>query len=239
MRSSEGDPPASPRGGEETGVAGEDESHWVAWHRPYDDPDSALSRRLRDVQDRIVEALDARPPGPLRVLSMCAGQGRDLIGALAGHRRALDVAARLVEADPVNAAAARASARAAGLDGVVTEVGDAGLAGAYEGMVPADVVLACGVFGNISEADVEGTIGHLPSLCKPGATVIWTRHRRPPDLTGPIRSWFEAAGFAEVGFDAPDRDWYSVGAHRLVGPPQTLDPGARLFTFTGDGALPA
>jgi len=211
----------------------------VAWHRPYDDPDSALSRRLRHVQGRIVEALDARPPGPVRVLSMCAGQGRDLIGALAGHPRAHDVTARLVEADPANAAAARAAARAAGLAGVETEVADAGGAAAYQGLVPADVVLACGVFGNISAADIEGTIGRLPSLLGPGATVIWTRHRRPPDLTGPIRAWFEAAGFAEVGFDAPDGDWYSVGAHRLVGPPQTFDPGARLFSFTGDGALPA
>jgi len=36
----------------------------------------------------------------------------------------------------------------------------------------------------------------------------------------------------------PDRDWYSVGAHRLVGSPQTFGLGARLFSFTGDGALP-
>jgi hypothetical protein len=214
------------------------ETHWVAWHRPYDDPTSALYRRLTAVRTRIVEALD-RPPGPVAVISMCAGQGRDLIGALSGHPRAADVSARLVEADPANAATADVAARAAGLDGVVTAVGDAGLAVAYDGAVPADIVLVCGVFGNIAERDIAGTIRCLPTLCAPGATVIWTRHRRPPDLTPRIVGWFLDAGFREVGVDAPDGDWFSVGAHQLVGPPRPFDPGQHLFTFTGDGTLPA
>ena len=51
------------------------ERDWYAWHAPYDDPDSGLSRRLSWVQDRVRAALDEAPPGPLRAISLCAGQG--------------------------------------------------------------------------------------------------------------------------------------------------------------------
>ena len=73
---------------------------WHAWHDAYDDPGSSLAQRLRVVQARIAATLDAAPPGPLRALSMCAGQGRDLIPVLASHPRGRDVTARLVELDP-------------------------------------------------------------------------------------------------------------------------------------------
>ena len=86
------------------------ERDWYTWHHDYDEPGTALARRLAAVQDQIRTALDAAPPGPLHAVSLCAGQGRDLIGALAGHPRRDDVSARLVELDPRNAAAARAAA---------------------------------------------------------------------------------------------------------------------------------
>jgi len=212
---------------------------WVEWHRPYDDPTSPLSARLRCVQSWIRRVVDAAPSGAVRVVSACAGQGRDLFGALADHPRAGDVAARLVEADPVNVEIARAAAEEAGLPGVEVVEGDASRARAYAGAVPADLVLWCGVFGNVSEPDMRWSIQHLPELCAPGATVIWTRHRRPPDLTPRIRAWFADAGFEEVGFEAPDGYVFGVGVHRLVGPARPLAAGLSFFTFTGDGARPA
>ena len=51
---------------------------WYAWHDHYDEP--GLARRLAAVQQRISVALDQARPGPLRAISVCAGQGRDLIG---------------------------------------------------------------------------------------------------------------------------------------------------------------
>ncbi|MEQ1787321.1 MAG: SAM-dependent methyltransferase, partial [Acidimicrobiales bacterium] len=66
---------------------------WVAWHAPYDDPGSNLARRLRWVQRRIRLALDDALPGPIRVLSLCAGQGRDLLEVLPDHPRRGDVRA--------------------------------------------------------------------------------------------------------------------------------------------------
>jgi hypothetical protein len=174
-------------------------------------------------------ALHAAAPGPIRVVSMCAGQGRDLIGVLDGHRRAADVRARLVELDPRNCEFARATAP----PGVEIVTGDASEVDAYRGAVPAELVLVCGVFGNISDEDIQRTINTLPSLCAPAATVIWTRHCRPPDLTPDVRKWFVAAGFDEVAFEAPDDFIFGVGVNRLARDPAPFVPGVKMFDFVG------
>jgi hypothetical protein len=114
--------------------------------------------------------------------------------------------------------------------------GDASLTDAYQGAVPADVVLACGVFGNISSEHIEATVDELPHLCAPGATVIWTRHRKEPDLTPTIRGWLGERGFEEVGFDTMEGYFFSVGTHRFAGRPRSLRPGRKMFGFFGDGA---
>ena len=64
------------------------EPDWHAWHQPYGDPESALSKRLAAVQDQIGRALDRCQTGPIQAISLCAGQGHDLLGVLAAHRRA-------------------------------------------------------------------------------------------------------------------------------------------------------
>jgi hypothetical protein len=109
--------------------------------------------------------------------------------------------------------------------------GDAGVTDAYAGAAPADLVLACGVLGNVPDKDAERTVRSLPQLCAVGATVVWTRHRRSPDLTPRIRAWFAEAGFRELAFDSPGPDSFSVGVHRLDGPPLPFERGRRLFTF--------
>jgi hypothetical protein len=151
------------------------ERDWYAWHADYDNPDSGLSRRLGWVQDRIRAALDDAPPGPFRAISLCAGQGRDLIGALSGHPRRADVTARLVELDPRNTEVARRLAAEAGLPDVEIVTGDASRTSAYADLVPAGLVLACGLFGNITNAHIERTIGYCTQLCATGGTVVWTR----------------------------------------------------------------
>jgi hypothetical protein len=204
---------------------------WYAWHQDYDDPDSALARRLAAVQDQIQAALDVAPPGPLHAVSVCAGQGRDLIGVLATHPRRADVVARLVELDPRNAAVARVAAESAGLPGVEVVAGDAALTDSYAGQVPAYLVLACGVFGNITEADIERTVGYCAQLCAHGGTVVWTRGRWAPDLVPRICDWFAGRGFEQVWVSGPAERW-GVAAHRFAGTPVPLERGARMFTFT-------
>ncbi|HTK17764.1 MAG TPA: SAM-dependent methyltransferase [Acidimicrobiia bacterium] len=180
------------------------------------------------VQRHIRAALDQCAPGPIRVISLCAGQGHDLIGALEGHPRASDVRARLVELHPANCEAALANAPA----GVEILCADASLTASYDGAVPADIVLANGVFGNISDDDIVNTIETLPSLCAPGATVTWTRHRREPDLTPQIRQWFEERGFAEVAFEGPEGFIFGVGVNRLSKPPEPFRE-TQMFEFVG------
>jgi hypothetical protein len=213
------------------------ERDWFDWHRPYDDPDSPLARRLLIVQREIRAAIDRAPPGPVQVVSMCAGQGRDLIGALADHPRRAGVRAVLVERDARNTEVARAAAWGSGLTGVMVRQGDASLTDTYEGAVPARLVLACGVFGNVTDNDVVRTVGSLPQLCASGATVIWTRHRRAPDFTPVIRQSFAASGFEEVAFHAPDDSFFAVGVDRLHAAPVPLRPGHRMFEFVGYDAL--
>jgi len=181
------------------------------------------------VQRYIRDALDACRPGPIQLISVCAGQGHDVIGALADHPRAGDARARLVELDAVNVAHAQATAPA-GVDVVCADASDTR---AYDGAVPAEIVLANGVFGNISDADIQHAINVLPSLCAPDATVLWTRHRRPPDVTPQIRAWFTAAGFDEVAFEGPEGFIFGVGVHRLARDPDPFVPGVKLFAFVG------
>ena len=205
---------------------------WHGWHADYDRPDSALSRRLRAVQAQVRAALDDAPPGPLRVLSLCAGQGRDLLGVLADHPRRDDVRARLVELDPRNAAVAEATSRAAGLTGVEVLTADASVTDHYRDLAPADLVLVCGVFGNITDEDVERTVDHCARLCRTRGTVIWTRHRGAPDRVPLICEWFEDRGFDRRWLSDPDAG-FGVGAHRFRGEPRPLAAGARMFTFVG------
>jgi hypothetical protein len=204
---------------------------WVRWHREYDDPDSRLSRRLAVVQDLLRDAIN-RTDVPLRLISMCAGEGRDVIGVLADHPRRNEISARLVELDPRNAGAARASAREAGLDQVEVVEADAALTDSYAGAVPAGIILACGIFGNISEGDIQRTVEQLPSLAAPGAIVLWTRgQRRDATIARTICGWFEAAGFEEVAFVEPENETFRVGAHRLVAEPRPFEGGVRMFEF--------
>lgn len=207
---------------------------WAAWHDAYDDPGSPLAQRLLAVQSWIAAALDDAPPGPLRAVSMCAGQGRDLIGVLRGHPRGADVTARLVELDPRNAATARQLA--AGLTQVEVVTGDAAQTDAYAGLVPASLVLACGVFGNITDEDVARTIRCCAGLCAAGGTVVWTRGRREPDLIPQICDWFAGEGFELLGVSEPGTQW-GVGAHRFAGPAAPLPAGERMFTFVGYDVL--
>ena len=206
-------------------------SRWAQWHEPYEDPTSYLSQRLLEVQRQTAVVLESCPAGPIQVLSICAGQGRDLIGVLATHPRALDVTARLIELDESNAAYARELAMRHGLDNVEVVVGDASVTDLYAGAVPADLIMVCGVFGNISERDIARTVSYLPSLCHRGARVVWTRHRRAPDVTPSLRASFERVGFVEEQFAAPEEFEFTVGTHRLASEPGRYSPGRRLFTF--------
>jgi hypothetical protein len=206
---------------------------WRAWHEGYDDPGSGLAWRLATVRGHVADVLD-RHDGPVRVLSVCAGDGRDVLGVLADRPDAARVTATLVELDPVLADQARAAAAETDAD-VTVLTADAGDPATYAGLPPADLLLLCGVFGNVSPADIEHTIGAAPALCAPGAAVLWTRGRGSTqgDLDADVRRWFAEAGFVETAHETLEEGHRpTVGAGRLdVDPPPALPTDRRLFTF--------
>ncbi len=211
---------------------------YLAWHEQYDDPGSSLPRRLALVREVLRAELDARP-GPVRVVSLCAGDGRDILGVLAEREDAARVSVTLVEVLPELVERARSAA--AGVEADVQVVaGDAGCSQTYVGLVtvPADVVLLVGVLGNISDADVAATVAAMPCLCASGATLLWSRGRGlegADDFVTPVREAFAAAGFTEVSirsFDVQD-DRTALSVVRFDRAPMPLGPRQRWFTFVG------
>jgi hypothetical protein len=200
------------------------------WHRAYDDPSSSLAWRLRTVRDFIERTLDQHP-GPLRVLSACSGDGRDVIDVLSHRDDADRISATLIEINPQIAASARRAA-ASTIARVEVRTADAGEIDSYIGAVPAELVLLVGIFGNITEADIRATVASAPQLCRPGAVLLWSRGRGRGDLGEAIRAWFAAAGFSELAYATLERGSRpAVGAVRYDGESRPLAPGRRLFTF--------
>lgn len=209
---------------------------WVAWHQDYADPQSSLSRRLACVTDYLRQAVTLCSDGGRRtvhVTSICAGDGRDVL-SVAGEWSAGQVASiTLIELDPILAQRATQRARRLPVPVHVRQV-DAGDCASYQDVPPADILLACGVFGNIPVDHAKQTIQFLPGLLRPRAVVIWTRGRKD-DGTDPseqIRAMFDSAGFRELAFTAPADARYRVGMNQLC------DAGAtrasvprRIFTF--------
>lgn len=211
---------------------------WLAWHEQYRET-GPLTQRLALVRGFIRETLDAAPAGPVRALSMCAGDGRDLLGVLMDHPRRADVHARLVELDPVLAARARDQAGELGLTGVEIVCADAANTDVYADIVPVDLALVCGVFGNITDADIRNVVTHLPQLCAKAAHVIWTRGTFEPDLTPAIRRWLQGSGFEEVAFERVPGATAAAGHNVFRAEPHPFQQGLRLFTFLPDNERPA
>jgi hypothetical protein len=44
---------------------------WRAWHEDYENPNSALTRRLAVVQAQIRAALNRAAPGPVQAIGIC------------------------------------------------------------------------------------------------------------------------------------------------------------------------
>ncbi|MBR8840400.1 MAG: class I SAM-dependent methyltransferase family protein [Stigonema ocellatum SAG 48.90 = DSM 106950] len=210
--------------------------NWFEWHDLYK-TEPKLQQRLQIVQEYISSAIDASSPGIIRVVSLCAGDGRDLLGTLSRHPRAKDVYARLVELNPQLYEQGRAAIESAGLSTQLEFInGDATNSSNYIGAVPADIVIVCGIFGNLSdEAELKRLIRNLPFLSKKGSFVIWTRgHSNGIAYSDTVRKVFRDADFEEVSFRLTFTGDMGVGIHRYLGEGLPLLKDQQLFVFSGD-----
>jgi hypothetical protein len=200
---------------------------WYRWHDSYDELGSSMTAVLADTQQVIAQALDDAPAGTIRLLSMAAGQSRELIPVLVTHPRGGDVSAVLVESDHRNTDFAEGALQSAALERVTVVTGDAGTSDSYETGVPAHVILCCGLFENLSDTDMQRLVNAMPMLCADGAVVVYSH----PDSAQ--REWLESC-FRTAGFDvaATTPDDSVVGSAALAAHPRPWRPGVRMFDLT-------
>ena len=94
--------------------------------------------------------------------------------------------------------------------------GDATISFNYVEAVPADIVIVCGIFGNLAdEAELNRLLGNLSFLSKQGAFVIWTRgHFNGISYSETVRRLLRESGFEEVNFKLTATGDMGVGLHR-------------------------
>jgi len=206
---------------------------WVKWHQLYETEPSRMFR-LKLVEQHLSDCINDIPAGAFKAVSICAGDGRDIIGALSGHSRRKDAWVRLVETDQNLVEAGREAVGSAGLaEQMEFLLGDATMTSAYSGMAPADLVVACGVFGNVREQQLSQLVGHLPQLCQAGAYVVWTHYLSSTGMRRIelIRGFLRAAGFIERQMDFSDQAGHLVATHHYEGRGLPLVDNSRMFEF--------
>ena len=205
---------------------------WSDWPQEVYQQQS-YQQRLWIVQEHFAKCLDNVPCGPVRVLSLCAGDGRDVIGVLSSHPRRTDVTGWLVESSRQSIAIGACHAASAGLERTVNFLcGDATLYATYKDIAPADIVLVCGVWGHVAADQRALLVAGIASLCKSDGVVIWTRGLGPNmNRLQEIQSHFAGLDWDKVRVsNTPDQRW-AVATYRYSGPTHQLLKSGRLFRF--------
>jgi hypothetical protein len=216
---------------------------WYKWHDAYDH-DPALKKRLVLVRNHLSRCLDRSAPGEVRVISVCAGDGRDILRTLVDHKRLADTRVRLVELDPNLVADGKDACQALGLSSHVEFViGDATDPSSYRAVAPANIVVMCGMLGLVDLPELPNVVRAMQALCRHKGHVVWTRRLDWRDGVRQIkvlqelmakagfrRAALNVTSFGALLWKAP-RASFAVGTHRYDGEPITLPEGGRLFTI--------
>jgi SAM-dependent methyltransferase len=205
---------------------------WSSW------PEEAYRQnryhqRLLTVQEHLAECLDVVAQGPVRILSICAGDGRDVVNVIGSHPRRTDVCASLVELDGRSVAAGKSETARAGLTGEVHFFNaDATVFETYASLPSADIVLLCGVWGHVPTDERLQLVRGIAALCKPGGKVIWTRGVSQGLIRfDEIRSVFARAAWEMVRVSITSDNGWAVVTSRYRGRPSELPANGRMFHF--------
>ena len=188
-----------------------------SWHDNYEDETSTPYKRTLIVKKLIADYLINK--NNITILSICAGQGRDVLTSLNA-----DTCAYLIDVDKECVDYAQSYVNKNDLYNVFVIEADASLISTYiDNNIPkADLILICGVFGHLSLEDINITAQSLKQLIKPNGSVIWTRHKFDNDITKEVRDLFELAGYQEEAFISPKEEPFSIGMYKLI--QDTIEP---------------
>jgi hypothetical protein len=170
------------------------------------------------------------PPGPITVVSICSGQGRDILGVLRDHPRRDDVFVPMIEQDRRNADFARESARETALTHATVVVGDAGDSRSYVGITRASLVIMVGFLTHISDDDLGRLVAFLPQVSAAHGVALWCGGSQHVELPARMRTLLARADFVPLAVACAGDPRWNIGIERFEGSPQTLDTGVRLFT---------
>ncbi len=210
---------------------------WAEWHKRYESVPS-LQERLAVVCEEISLAISATRTKPVRILSICSGDGRDVILSTAASKLRKSISGVLIELNPDLVARGRSTIKEFSLQEEISfQCSDATKSETYRSIAPAHIVVLSGVFGNLKYEDVGLLIDSLRSLCEPKARVIWTRNLNEfgdgETVVGGIKKLFANVNFTEASYTKTPSGVFAVGTHVYEG--ETLNLPARpvLFRFSG------
>jgi hypothetical protein len=173
------------------------------------------------------------------LVSVCAGDGRDVIQVLSGELSELPVRALLVESEPELARRGEAQAVSAGVsDRVLFRCRDATRMESYQGYVPADVLVMAGVLGNVPSRAYPDLARTAATLLRRGGFLLWTQRRFSGAIDAEYREFRAALAanqflsmFADETLAGPGGVSYLVATEQLATtPPEPAkDP---LFQFS-------
>jgi hypothetical protein len=217
---------------------------WHKWHNAYDQ-NPALKKRLALVRKHLSRCLDRSAPGEVRIIGVCAGDGRDVLQTLADHKRFADARVRLVELDPNLVADGEDACQALGLSNSVQFVnGDATDSGSYRAVAPANIVLMCGMLGLVDLPELPNVVRAMQALCAHKGHVVWTRRldwRDGVRQTKLLQELMAKAGFRRAAlnvtsfgvlFSKTPGPSFTVGTHRYEDEPVALPESGRLFAIS-------
>jgi hypothetical protein len=167
------------------------------------------------------------------MVSLCAGDGRDVIGVLKSSPRRNDVEAWLVELDRQSVADGVRHISTSGLENTVKFINaDATDYATYKNIERCDIALVCGTWGHVPADERTFLIRALASFCKPGGFVIWTRGiSKGMSRLDDIQSQFGPSSWQRVRLSFTPEEKWAVGTHRYRGPSVEKPPTGRIFNF--------